>query len=52
MIGAMEWFAAKGGHKPEGSVAYVDPTGPQSMSYAGVQKSKPFWLLTAFAPER
>ena len=52
MIGAMEWFAAKGGHNPEGSVAYVDPTGPQSMSYAGVQKSKPFWLLTAFAPER
>jgi adhesin transport system outer membrane protein len=52
MIGAMEWFAEKGGRKPEGSFADVDPTGPQSTSYAAPEKGKPFWLLTAFAPER
>ncbi|MBR1282830.1 TolC family outer membrane protein [Bradyrhizobium sp. AUGA SZCCT0177] len=52
MIGAMEWFAEKRGHKPEGSVAFVNPNGPNAMAYAGAEKGKPHWLLTAFAPEK
>ncbi|MBR1249998.1 TolC family outer membrane protein [Bradyrhizobium sp. AUGA SZCCT0169] len=52
MIGAMEWFAEKRGQKPEGSVAFVNPNGPNAMAYAGAEKGKPHWLLTAFAPEK
>jgi outer membrane protein, adhesin transport system len=52
MIGAMEWFAEKRDHKREGSVAFVNPNGPNAMAYAGAEKGKPHWLQTAFAPEK
>ena len=51
MLGAMEWFAEKGGHRigaPLPTLAHVDPTASRSMSYASTEQDKPFWLLTAF----
>lgn len=51
MLGAPEWFAQKKGHSPVSAVAHVDPTEQRSMSYAATEKGKPYWLLTAFAPD-
>ena len=50
MLGASEWFAQKTGSNPAPTVAYIDPTEPRAMSYAGAKKGKPYWLLSAFAP--
>jgi adhesin transport system outer membrane protein len=49
MLGAMEYFAEKGGRRLGPSViAHVDPTAKQSMSYASTERDKPHWLQTAF----
>ncbi|WP_371126162.1 TolC family outer membrane protein [Bradyrhizobium sp.] len=49
MLGAIEWFAEKGGRKPpESALAHVDPTEPNLRSFAAASQDKPHWLLTAF----
>ncbi len=52
MLGNSEWFAQKKGLTPRPDLVHVDPTSPSAMSFAGTEGGKPFWLLTAFAPEQ
>lgn len=49
MLGAPEWFAQKRGYEPSQTIAHVDPTVGQSMSFAPSDQGKPHWLLSAFA---
>ncbi|MBR1190464.1 TolC family outer membrane protein [Bradyrhizobium sp. AUGA SZCCT0160] len=48
MLGSPEWFAQKQGYEPSQTIAHVDPTVGQSMSFAPSDQSKPHWLLSAF----
>ncbi|MBR1120581.1 TolC family outer membrane protein [Bradyrhizobium lablabi] len=52
MLGAMEWFAEKGGQRPDTTLAHVDPTATQTMSFASADKDKPYWLQTVFPVRR
>ncbi|MBR1212622.1 TolC family outer membrane protein [Bradyrhizobium sp. JYMT SZCCT0180] len=52
MLGAPEWFAQKRGYEPSQTIAHVDPTVGQSMSFAPSDQGKPHWLLSAFASAR
>jgi adhesin transport system outer membrane protein len=54
MTGVSEWLAQKKSPAADGgpTVLYGDAAGPQSLSYAGKETGKPYWLLSAFPQDR